>query len=137
VRDAALGPRCSRPTRWAGWRWSERRARLGTLEAKRIDSVRIQTGNRLVELPWRTSQELRGRLLASGLDELEDEFAAKGTSAPVVLDVSDKEPLLALVTAWIEAIGEERALARGGLLGLRDALRADLENPPPDLAGVN
>jgi hypothetical protein len=51
--------------------------------------------------------------------------------------VSDKEPLLALVTAWIEAIGEERALARGGLLGLRDALRADLENPPPDLAGVN
>jgi hypothetical protein len=37
-------------------------ARLGTVEAKRIDSVQIQTGNRLVEMPWRTSQELRGRL---------------------------------------------------------------------------
>jgi hypothetical protein len=47
--------------------------------------VQIQTGNRLVEMPWRTSQELRGRLLASGLDSLEDEFAAKGTSAPVVV----------------------------------------------------
>jgi hypothetical protein len=105
--------------------------------AKRIDSVQIQTGNRLVEMPWRTSQELRGRLLASGLDLLEDEFAAKGTSAPVVLDVTNKEPLLALVTAWIEAVGEKGAIARGGLLDLRDALRADLENPPPDLAGVN
>jgi hypothetical protein len=116
---------------------SERRARLGTVGAKRIDSVQIQTGNRLVEMPWRTSQELRGRLLASGLDSLEDEFAAKGTSGPVVVDVTDKEPLLALVTAWIEAVGEKRAVARGGLLDLRDALRADLENPPPDLAGVN
>jgi hypothetical protein len=116
---------------------SERRVRLGTVEAKRIDSVRIQIGDRLVEMPWRTTQELRGRLLASGLDSLEDEFAAKGTIAPVVVDVTDKEPLLALVTAWIEAVGEERAVARGGLLDLRDALRANPENPPPDLARVN
>jgi hypothetical protein len=104
MRDAVLGPRCSRPTRRAGWRLSERRARLGTVEAKRIDSVQIQTGNRLVEMPWRrTSQELRGRLLASGLDSLDDEFAAKGMSAPVIVDATDKESLLALVTAWIEA----------------------------------
>jgi hypothetical protein len=116
---------------------SEPRARLGPVGAKRSDSVQIQAGNRLVEMPWRTSQELRGRLLASGLDSLEDEFAAKGTSAPVVVDVTDKEPLLALVTAWIEAVGERRAVARGGLLDLRDALRDDLESPPPDLAGVN
>lgn len=88
-------------------------------------------------MPWRTSQELRGRLLASGLDSLEDEFAAKGTSAPVVVDVTDKEPLLGVVTAWIETIGEEQAVARGGLRDLRDALQADLGNPPPDLAGVN
>jgi hypothetical protein len=105
--------------------------------AKGTDSVQIQTGHRLVEMPWRTSQELRGRLLASGLDSLEDEFAAKGTSAPVVVDVTDKEPLLALVTAWIEAVGEKPAAARGALLDLKDALRADLENPPPDPAGVN
>jgi hypothetical protein len=118
-------------------RLSARRARLGTLEAKRIDSVQIQTGDRLVEMPWRTSRELRGRLLASGLDSLEDEFAAKGTSAPVVVDVTDKEPLLALVTGWIETVGEERAGALGGLLALREALRANPENPPPDLAGVN
>jgi hypothetical protein len=116
---------------------SARRARLGTVTAKQIDSVQILAGNRLVEMPWRTSQELRGRLLASGLDSLEDEFAAKGTSAPVIVDATDKESLLALVTGWIEAVGKERAVARGGLLDLRDALRADLENPPPDLAGVN
>ena len=107
------------------------------MEAERIDSVRIRTRDRLVEMPWRTSRELRGRLLASGLDSLEDEFAAKGTSAPVVVDVTDKEPLLAVVTAWIAAVGEEQAVARGGLLDLRDALRIDLENPPPDMAGVN
>jgi hypothetical protein len=107
------------------------------VDAERIDSVQIQTGNRLVEMPWRTSQELRGRLLASGLDSLEDEFAAKGTSGPVIVHATDKESLLALVTGWIEAVGKERAVARGGLLDLRDALRADLENPPPDMAGVN
>jgi hypothetical protein len=83
----------------------------------------------------RYSPQLRGRLLASGLDSLEDEFAAKGAGAPVVVAVTDKEPLLARVTAWIEAVGEERAVARGGLLDLRDALRDDLENPPPDPAG--
>jgi hypothetical protein len=105
------------------------------VETNRIESVRIRTGDRLVEMPWRTSRELRGRLLASGLDSLDDEFAAKGTSAPVV-DLTDKEPLLAVVTAWVEAVGEDQAVSRGGLLDLRDALRADLENPPPDLAGV-
>jgi hypothetical protein len=106
------------------------------VETNRIESVRIRTGDRLVEMPWRTSRELRGRLLASGLDSLDDEFAAKGTSAPVVVDLTDKEPLLAVVTAWVEAVGEDQAVSRGGLLDLRDALRADLENPPPDLAGV-
>jgi hypothetical protein len=50
--------------------------------ARHNESVRIQTGDQLVEIPWKTAQELRGRLLASGLDSLDDQFAAKGTSAP-------------------------------------------------------
>jgi hypothetical protein len=79
---------------------------------------------------------LRGRLLADGLDLLEDEFAAKGTSAPIVVDVNYKEPLLAVVLAWIEEVGEEQAVGRGGLLALRDALRADLAAPPdPPMGG--
>jgi hypothetical protein len=90
------------------------------------DSVRIQTGDQLVEMPWEISQELRGRLLASGLDSLEDQFAAKGTSAPIVVDLADKAPLLEVVVAWIATVGEEQAVALGGLLALRDALRADL-----------
>jgi hypothetical protein len=59
---------------------SERRARLGTVEAKRIDSVQIQTGDRLVEMPWRTSQELRGRLLASGLEAVGGAGSCTGRS---------------------------------------------------------
>jgi hypothetical protein len=102
---------------------------------RRTDSVRIATGQGIVEIPWERSQELRGRLLAADLDSLEDEFAAKGTSAPIVVDLADKEPLLELVLAWIEAVGEEQAVALGGLLSLRDALRADLAAPPDPPVG--
>jgi hypothetical protein len=102
---------------------------------RRTDSVRIATGQGTVEIPWERSQELRGRLLAGGLDSLEDEFAAKGTSAPIVIDLADKEPLLELVLAWLEDAGEEHAVALGGLLALRDALRADLAAPPDPPVG--
>jgi hypothetical protein len=103
---------------------------------RRTDSVRIATGHGIVEIPWERSQELRGRLLAGGLDLLEDEFAAKGTGAPIVVDLADKEPLLELVIAWLEDVGEEQAVALGGLLSLREALRADLAGPPdPPVVG--
>jgi hypothetical protein len=100
------------------------------MAARQNDSVRVQTGDQLVEIPWETSQELRGRLLASGLDSLEDQFAARGTSAPIVVDLADKAPLLEVVRTWIAEVGEERAVALGGLLALRDALRSDVEQPP-------
>jgi hypothetical protein len=100
-----------------------------------IDAVRIATSDQLIEVPWKTSQQLRGRLLAAHLDSLEDEFAATGTSTPIVIDLADKEPLLELVLAWIEAVGEEQAVALGGLVALRDALRADLAGPPDPPVG--
>jgi hypothetical protein len=102
------------------------------IEARHINTVRIQTSEELVEMPWQTAKQLRGRLLAADLYPLEDYFAAKGTSAPVVLDQADKEPLLVVVGAWVDEVGQEPAVALGGLLGLRDALRADLAGPPPD-----
>jgi hypothetical protein len=103
---------------------------------RRIASVRIATSHGIVEIPWESSQELRGRLLAGGLDLLEDEFAAKGTTAPIVIDPADKGPLLELVLAWIEDVSEEQAVALGGLLALRDTLRADLAAPPdPPVSG--
>ena len=102
---------------------------------RRIDSVRIATSHGIVDIPWESSQELRGRLLAGGLDLLEDEFAAKGASAPIVVDVTYKQPLLAVVLAWIEEVGEEQAVAVGGLVALRDALRADLAAPPDPPTG--
>ena len=42
--------------------------------------------------------------LADG-QALEDYFAAKGTSAPVVLDQADKEALLVGVGAWVDEVG--------------------------------
>jgi hypothetical protein len=81
-------------------------------------------------MPWHTAQELRGRLLAADLYPLEDHFAAKGTSAPVVVAQADKEPLLEVVGAWVDEVGQEPAVAPGGLLGLRDGLRADLADSP-------
>ncbi len=57
---------------------------------RRIASVRIATSQGIVEIPWETSRQLRGRLLAAHLDALEDEFAAKGASAPIVIDLADK-----------------------------------------------
>jgi hypothetical protein len=120
----------------AGTSETSRRAGIGSAgETKRIDSVRIQTGDQVIEVPWETSQELRGRLLAARLDSLEDEFAARGTSTPIVIDLADKEPLVELVLAWIDAVGEEQAVALGGLLALRDALRADLAAPPDPPVG--
>jgi hypothetical protein len=83
-------------------------------------------------MPSQTAKQLRGRLLAAELYPLEDYFAAKGTSAPVVLDQADKEPLLVVVGTWVDEVGEEPAVALGGLLSLRDALRADLADQLPD-----
>jgi hypothetical protein len=102
------------------------------VEARRIDVVRIQTRDQVISMPWKTSQELRGRLLAAGLDALDEQFANQGTSAPVILDDADKEPLLDVVRAWLSALGDEEAVALGGLVGLRDALQADLVDPIPD-----
>jgi len=95
------------------------------VETRGIDSVRIQTADQVVEIPWETSQQLRGRLLAARLDSLEDQFAAKGASAPVVLDRADREGLLGVVSAWLDELSPEQSVALGGLLGLRDALQAD------------
>jgi len=44
----------------------------------RIASVRIATSQGIVEIPWESSQQLRGRLLAADLDSFEDDLAAKG-----------------------------------------------------------
>ena len=97
-------------------------------EGKRIDFVRIETADQLVEMPWETSRELRGRLLAAGLETLDNQFADKGTSVPIILDRTDKEVLLTVLRPWIEQVGEEQAVAVGGLLALRNALQADLSD---------
>lgn len=91
--------------------------------AKRIDTVEIQTNDQLIEIRWKTSQQLRGRLLGTGFHSIEKKFADKGTSAPIELEPAEKEQLLGAVRACMQTLGDEKAHE---LLPLRNALKADL-----------
>src|SRR6266516_3563007 len=90
-------------------------------ERPRIDRVRIQVANRVVELPWATALELRGRLLAAHLEELEDQVAQAGTSRPVILDRAHIRAVEEVVSRWFTEVGREGAPA--GLVALEEALR--------------
>ncbi len=92
--------------------------------ANRLCSDRHEPGNRrdpLGELAAVARAPARGRSRF-----VRRRLGGQGTSAPIVIELTDKEPLLELVLEWIEDVGEEQAVALGGLLALRDALRADL-----------
>lgn len=43
---------------------------------KRIDSVRIEAGDQLVAIPWKTAQKLRGELISDGANGIAEQFAA-------------------------------------------------------------
>jgi len=90
-------------------------------ERPRIDRVRIQVANRVVELPWATALELRGRLLAAHLEELEDQVAQAGTSRPVILDRADLAAVEDVVGRWFTEVRLEDAPA--GLVALEEALQ--------------
>jgi hypothetical protein len=94
---------------------------------RRIDTVEIQTNDQLIEIRWKTSQQLRGRLLGAGFHSTEKKFADKGTSAPIELEPAEKEQLLGAVRACMQTVGDEKARE---LLLLRTALQADLSSPP-------
>jgi len=103
------------------------RGRL-TKESRRTAAIPASRPSMSRTFPVRPSTAIR----LAGIYPLEDYFAAKGTRAPVVLEQADKEPLLVVVRAWVDEVGQEPAVALGGLLSLRDALRTDLADPPPD-----
>jgi hypothetical protein len=75
--------------------------------------------------PWKLSQQLRGELISEGQHPVADEFAKKGTSAPVVLDRDGKEALLHVVWIRMQVGSDEDAR---NLLPLRNALRADVSD---------
>jgi hypothetical protein len=90
-------------------------------ERPHIDRVRIQVANRVVEMPWATALELRGRLLAAHFEELEDQVAQAGTSRPVILDRADLAAVEDVVGRWFTEVGLEGAPE--GLVALEEALR--------------
>jgi len=87
--------------------------------------VNIQTGSYVAQLTDQASQQLRGRLLAAGLESLSDQFADVEVGAIIKLNQADTRPLLEVVELWVGRTGEEQ-LSSTGILQLREGLRSDL-----------
>ena len=104
-------------------RWARRLARA--VRSSKILVVSIQTGSYVAQLTDEASQQLRGRLLAAGLESLSDQFADVELGAITRLDQADKRPLLDVVELWVGRTGEEQ-LSSTGILQLREGLRSDL-----------
>ena len=104
-----------------------RRARrlARAVRSSKILVVSIQTGSYVAQLTDEASQQLRGRLLAAGLESLSDQFADVEVGAIIRLDQADKRPLLDVVELWVGRTGEEQ-LSSTGILQLREGLRSDL-----------
>ena len=94
-----------------------------TSAPKRFDTVHIQVGDQLLEISWKTSQQLRGLFVDAGHHSIARKFADKGKSAPVVLDPAEKEDLLGAVRVCMQMGSDEQARE---LLPLRNALQADV-----------
>jgi hypothetical protein len=92
---------------------------------RRIDSVRIQVGDQLIDISWKTSQQLRGLFVGAGHHSIARTFAHKGTSAPIVLESAEKEHLLVAARVCMQTGNDEQARE---LLPLRNALQTELES---------
>lgn len=90
----------------------------------------MATTDQVVEIPWKTSSSCAEELISAGLHSIERQFAAKGTSAPIVLDRAQKKDLFGIVHVCMKVLGDEQARE---LLPLRNALLDDVEQLP--LAG--
>jgi hypothetical protein len=95
------------------------------VRSPKISVVNIQTDSYVAQLTDKTSQQLRGRLLAAGFESLSERFADVEVGAIIRLDQADKQPLLDVVEMWVGRAGEEQ-LDSTGILQLRDGSRTDL-----------
>ena len=94
--------------------------------AERLNErVKVQLGRELVTMPWDSRQALldRPRPLES-MQPIVAAFEAVGTSRPVTLKPEHKEPLLAVVEAWLEEVDVPGLPA--GIFELRNALHDDV-----------
>jgi len=91
--------------------------------------VRVQTGSYVATFSDEASQQLRGWLLAAGLESLSDQLADLEPGAIIALDQAEKQPLLDVVETWVERTGEQQ-LSPTGILQLRQGLRVDLARSP-------
>ena len=61
----------------------------------RIDRVQIEVKrDQVVEVPWKLAQRLRGKAISENFDSVAQQFAEKGTSAPILLSQAEKRDLL-------------------------------------------
>jgi hypothetical protein len=88
---------------------------------ERLNRVRIETSRTVVEIPWRSRQELVERLRTERWPKVVSRFEAAGADLPVRLDGVETEFLLRVLTAWLA----EADRLPPGLFELRRALLAD------------
>jgi hypothetical protein len=86
-----------------------------------LNRVRIETSQKVVEIPWRSHQELLERLRTEGWPKVVGRFEAAGADIPVRLDRVEKEFLLRVLAAWLA----EADRLPPGLFELRRALLTD------------
>jgi hypothetical protein len=92
--------------------------------AKRIQTVRVRTAEKDIEIPWTLSQELRGNLIAGRRHSVARAFVDLDQEATIVLDRRGKQALLDAIFVMMQEEANERT---NQLLELRNGLRSDLE----------
>ena len=86
-----------------------------------MNRVRVETSQTLVEIPWRSCQELLDRLRGERWPKIVDRFEAAGADLPVRLDTVEKDFLLRVLSGWLA----EADRLPAGLFELRRALLTD------------
>jgi hypothetical protein len=88
---------------------------------ERLNRVRVETSQTVVEIPRRSHQELLERLRTERWPKIVERFEAAGADIPVRLDTVEKEFLLRVLTGWLA----DADRLPPGLFALRRALLAD------------
>ena len=86
-----------------------------------MNRVRVETSQTVVEIPWRSGQELLERLRTERWPKVVERFEAAGADIPMRLDTVEKEFLLRVLTGWLA----EADRLPPGLFELRRALLTD------------
>jgi hypothetical protein len=97
------------------------------MPADRLNRVQIPLSGGTIELPWKSREQLLGRMryLESARPTIEP-FEAVGASVPVKLAPTDKELLIEVINVWSNDVTIDGLPP--GVWDLRNALHDDLHD---------